>query len=270
MKISLLVSIGLSVAPLSVGVFQASASDHIVKGTVVQAGDPVALSTVFLAMKKTSGYEFCTGSIIDQDIVVTAAHCVDGVSPDSIQVMFTLDVTMSFLLGTPTSTSGPDSVHPVYGAVADPQYSTSGIDRHDIAIIRFKGLMPDGYQAATLLGDSAPLNSGEAVVLAGYGSTNPVLSSSVGQLRKADVSVDQMLGQTEVVLNEKNGAAACWGDSGGPAFVQLDSSSLLLWGLTNRPYPDANPTCIGESVYTRITRYSDFIASAEASLRELE
>jgi secreted trypsin-like serine protease len=243
----------------------ATASMPIINGTAVEAGDPVAASTVFLAMKKLGRYEYCTGSLIDTDMIVTAGHCVSGASNESIQIMFTLNVKIGVLVGTPTSTSGPDSVRQIYGTVVHPDYSTSGSDRHDIAVVRFQGAMPEGYQPAKLLPADTALVSGEEVVIAGYGSTHPIISGGEGQLNKATIEIDQPLGQAEIILNEKNGSAACWGDSGGPAFVQSDGETLL-WGVTNRGYPDSN-TCLGQSVYTQISKYADFIAGAEATLR---
>src|SRR4051812_3490531 len=58
----------------------------IIGGTEVQQGDPVLKSTVAIF----DGSALCTGSIIDQDLVVTAAHCISD--PSRMAVLFTTDL----------------------------------------------------------------------------------------------------------------------------------------------------------------------------------
>jgi secreted trypsin-like serine protease len=243
--------------------------NFIVGGDEVAANDPIAATTVFISGEEDEGTYFCSGSLIDQDMVVTAAHCVQGALDGSLRIIFTRQVTFGDD-GTPTLTDSSPEVHPVYGSVFNPQYDPNyaGADQHDIAVIRFKGNLPDGYKTATMLNASVALTANETVTLAGYGTTQPDGSDSGGELRKVDVQIASMLGKTEVVLDQSQGKGACFGDSGGPAFVTT-SGQLLLWGLTNRAYPDNVTDCAHESVYTRITAYSDFVSSSEASLKQL-
>jgi secreted trypsin-like serine protease len=233
-----------------------SAIDYIVGGTTVSASDPVASTTVIVS----DGNYICTGSIIAEDIVVTAAHCVDA-DPRDLKVIFSRTLPQSFT---------GSAVHDIYGFVANPGWqgdSSSGPDEHDIAIIRFKGHLPSGYAAANLLDENANLRPGQRVTLAGYGITDAETHDGAGTLRKVNVTVKQKLGQTEVILDQTSGKGACHGDSGGPAFV-TSGGKLLLWGVTNRGYPDNAPDdCVHYAVYTRITAYSDFIAQAEDQLR---
>ncbi len=243
--------------------------NFIVGGDEVTATDPIAATTVFISGQEDEGTYFCSGSLIDQDMVVTAAHCVQGAIDGTLRIIFTRQVTFS-ADGTPTLTDSSPEVHQVYGSIFNPQYDPnySGVDQHDIAIIRFKGNLPDGYKTATMLNASVELAPKETVTLAGYGTTQPDGSDSGGELRKVDVQIASMLGKTEVVLDQSEGKGACFGDSGGPAFVTTNGQ-LLLWGLTNRAYPDDVTDCAHESVYTRITAYSDFVSSSEASLKQM-
>jgi secreted trypsin-like serine protease len=243
--------------------------NFIVGGDEVAANDPIAATTVFISGQEDEGTYFCSGSLIDQDMVVTAAHCVQGAIDGSLRIIFTRQVTFG-ADGTPTLTDASPEVHQVYGSVFNPQYDPNytGVDQHDIAIIRFKGNLPDGYKTATMLNASVALTANETVTLAGYGTTQPDGSDAGGELRKVDVQIASMLGKTEVVLDHSQGKGACFGDSGGPAFVTT-SGQLLLWGLTNRAYPDDVSDCAHQSVYTRITAYSDFVSSSEASLKQM-
>jgi secreted trypsin-like serine protease len=243
--------------------------NFIVGGTAVSADDPIAATTVFISGQEDEGTYFCSGSLIDQDMVVTAAHCVQGAIDGSLRVIFTQKVSFDDQ-GLPTLTDASPEVHQVYGAIFNPQYDPNytGVDQHDIAIIRFKSGLPTGYKTATMLNASVNLTAGETTTLAGYGTTQPDGSDSGGELRKVDVQIASMLGKTEVVLDQSQGKGACFGDSGGPAFITT-SGQLLLWGLTNRAYPDDVSDCAHESVYTRITAYSDFVSSSEATLKQM-
>jgi secreted trypsin-like serine protease len=236
----------------------ASASDLIIGGTVVDANDPVASTTVLV----TDGNFICTGSIIDQDLVVTAAHCV-AAPAENLRIVFARDIN---------GTIDKSMVLPITGYIANPGWqgdASQGVDQHDIAVIRLDGALPAGYHPATLLSAdaSAGLKKGEVTELAGYGITNAKTQDGAGTLREVDVKILQQLGQTEVVLDQRTGKGACHGDSGGPAFVNV-GGELQLWGVTNRGYPDNAPDdCRHEVVYTRIAAYADFISQSASQLR---
>jgi secreted trypsin-like serine protease len=242
----------------------------IVGGDTVSADDPIAATTVFIFGAESDGNYFCSGSVIDTDIIVTAAHCVADHIKNSMRIVFSRNVTIDDEGNLSIPDSSPE-VRTIYGAIANPVYtdSTTGIDQHDIAVIRFKGLLPEGYSIATLLDPSVALTHGEGATLAGYGSTSATTEDGTPDLRKVDIQIDHLLGNTEVVLDQSQGKGACWGDSGGPAFAH-QGNQLLLWGLTNRAYPDSAQDCTQEVVYTRITEYSDFITQSVASLRKLK
>ena len=231
--------------------------DYIIGGETVSADDLIAASTVMI----TDGNFICTGSIIAQDIVVTAAHCT-AAQAENLRIVFSRQMPDDL-------TTVTDTVHDIYGFVANPGWQgeqSTGADQHDIAIIRFKGNLPSGYHAAALLSDSVTLTKGESVTLAGYGITSASPQTGAGLLRKVDVQILKKLGKTEEVLDQTEGAGACHGDSGGPAFVTVDGK-LLLWGVTNRGYPDNAPDdCVHESVYTRITAYTAFVNEAAQQL----
>jgi secreted trypsin-like serine protease len=244
---------------LLLGAASAQANETIVGGTLVDANDPVASTTVLV----TDGNYICTGSIIDVDLVVTAAHCV-AAPAENLRVVFVRDIN--------AGTIDKSDVLPISNYVANPGWqgdSSSGVDQHDIALIRVVGALPAGYHPATLLSSdaSAAIRKGDLTELAGYGITNASTQDGAGTLREVSVKVSKQLGQTEVVLDQRNGKGACHGDSGGPAFVNVDGQ-LQLWGVTNRGYPDNAPDdCKEYAVYTRITAYADFLSQAAAQLR---
>jgi secreted trypsin-like serine protease len=234
----------------------------IVGGSVVAAGDPTTVSTVGIVGQTTQGQYICTGSLIAQDMVVTAAHCLDGTQPDSIRVIFARNMQKSTA----------DQQMPIAGYAVNSNYqgeSATGPDQADIGVIRLAEPLPAGYAPAQLmtLAQTNALSKGDSVLLAGYGITSAFTQAGAGTLRKVSVPVFGPLGSTEEILDQTGDKGGCNGDSGGPAFVN-DGGQLLLWGLTNRSYPDDAPnTCESYAVYTKIAAYSDWIAGAENALR---
>src|SRR5262249_6612340 len=132
-----------------------------------------------------------------------------------------------------------------------------------------RGGLPSGYAPNEILGDERLLKRNETVVLAGFGITNSGTHAGAGVLRATQVRIaDESFGKTEVLLDQTDGRGACHGDSGGPAYLQ-QGSSLLLWGVTSRGYPNRAPDdCVHESVYTKISDHLDFLNEAARKLRQ--
>src|SRR6185437_2455079 len=222
-------------------------NDFIVGGTLVSPNDPVAATTVLV----TDGNFICTGSLIDTDMVVTAAHCTAAQVSD-LRIVFATDINKL----------NQSEVRAITGLQANPGWqgeNSTGADQHDIALMRIDGSLPAGYHPANLLSasDSSALRKGETAVLAGYGITDAQSQDGAGVLRKVDVKISKQLGKTEVILDQRDGKGACHGDSGGPAFT----ADGQLWGVTNRGYPDNAPDdCVHYAVYTRIQAYASWIA----------
>jgi secreted trypsin-like serine protease len=252
----------------SVGAF-AGMHEDIIGGVNVQQGNPIASSTVMIIGETTvngkAAEYICSGSLLASDMLVTAAHCV---ADNPQQPTDPTKMIVVFGTSMPTSVSDP-TVHQIYGYKANPGW-TAAIqqpDAHDIAIIRFKGGLPAGYAPATLLDASVALNPGEDVTLAGYGidSIKDKTGKSAGTLREVDTTIAQAVGTTEIGLDESHGRGSCSGDSGGPAFLNVNGS-LQLWGVTSR----GDQKCAQMIIYTKISSYLDFISQAEQELEQLQ
>lgn len=221
------------------------AGPNIVGGVAVEANDPLARSTVALYLVDGNGRAaICTGSLINQSTVVTAAHCVQGVKQAA--VVFARDVRRLDRIPK-------NRIRPVVGATANPNYHPDDgmFYWNDIAVIRFQGGIPSGYEPATVMEKRASeiaVQPGAKVVIAGYGITAAEADNS-GQLRKTTMFVRMVTkNQSEVGLVNA-GHSACQGDSGGPAFVQVNGR-YLLWGVTSR----GDKYC-SLSIYTKIQAY---------------
>jgi secreted trypsin-like serine protease len=125
-----------------------------------------------------------------------------------------------------------------------------------------EGSVPPLYKAADVWRGSVPLQNGSEVLLAGFGISNVEKYAGGGVLRKTHVPVaDAAYGQTEVILDQSKGSGACYGDSGGPALIEVDGKPYF-WGVASRGDSD----CAHRTFYTRIAPYWEWLMQASTRL----
>jgi secreted trypsin-like serine protease len=252
-----LFSFVLALCPLT---HPAWAGKYIVGGETVGPRDKVATSTVGIFSPSGDGKTgaLCSGTLISKDIALTAAHCV---SPDSknTEVIFHPDMHSSGAIQRSADAVKVDSKWRTHAG--------KGMDQGDIALVKFHGQAPQGYQPAPMVGDEKEIRKGEKVILAGYGITNAATKTGAGRLRKTEVSIaDNRPGKSEMILDQSHGHGACHGDSGGPAFLRK-GKKLEVAGLTNRSYPSGAPDdCREQVVYTKVPAYKKWIQTNEQKL----
>lgn len=218
----------------------------IIGGQPVKASDPIARSVV--AVYDNFQHSLCTGSLLANDVVITARHCVAASVASDLVIVFGLDVNAANI--QKRKVVGYRDYDPREGAPAD------------IGVIKFSGALPAGYAPASLLTDNAALKDGISVILAGYGMTNRATKEGVGLLRKVNANIKTAnWSKTEVLIDQTKGKGACHGDSGGPAYVS-SGSKLLLFGVTSRGINDPQDTCGQASAYTKITPFLGWLRNA--------
>lgn len=198
----------------------------------------------------------CSGTMVDADTFLTAAHCTDDWPADT-RWFVSLDQDVQGWLDEAAGLglSGPDAAtwalaagHVVEGAPhQDPAYPGNGSDSHDIGVLELDAA---AAAAAAETWDFAPAQLPTADQLgqlggrtldaldwmaAGYG-TEEAQRGPGGQTHpgggvrmKAPVDFDA-LNKTWVrlAMNESRGlGGACYGDSGGPNFVAIDGQLVL-------------------------------------------
>ncbi len=259
----------------------------IIGGTLVAEKAPIASGIV--SVYDVADNAICTGSIIAENFILTAAHCVQT-KTSKLKIVFGLDVDATMAIREPDVQQVyvrrvlDIKVHPSYKP-EEQEYKQT--DWGDIAIIKFSGTLPPGYKPATLLPDSSVLRRGVMVTVAGYGvslvDAAPVDPKKIRHLEEAmaygevicddglknclkvDMSGDGELRQakapissvqeSEVRLDESKGQGTCSGDSGGPAYIEKDGQ-YYLFGVTSR----GSPLCDDVGVYTNAVYYKNWIA----------
>lgn len=221
----------------------------IIGGEDVTDTEPFASTIVSLV--DTSQGSICTASILSSSILLTAAHCVDG-DPSNLVVVFNRSIEDAKL----TTRQVTDyKTSPVWGA-----RQNEPLNNGDIAVVRFEGGLPAGFKAAKLLSNSANLKDGQAVTLAGYGTSDGIAQTGAGKLRFVETTLkNATYTKSEILMEQSKGKGACHGDSGGPAYVKSTNGEYVVIGVTSRGVDDPKNTCGVSAAYTSTSYYSAWI-----------
>lgn len=241
-------------------------SQSIIGGEAVAEGDLIATSTVGI-INVRYGQLICTGSLVSKNLVITAGHCTTE-KPEDLAILFSAKVpkTRNEAAQLPTRKVIAGQTHPQW-----PKNDFSA-DKNwgDMALLRFDGDMPTGFAPIRLLSKLALLQVGTDTVLAGFGYTDGIKHTDAEGLNKTTVKIENpTFSDMELLLNQKEGRGACHGDSGGPAFIEIQGH-LVLIGVTSRGYNDAADTCTEFAVYSSVATQMTWLKQAAVELQKQE
>ncbi|XP_071518603.1 trypsin-1-like isoform X2 [Panulirus ornatus] len=203
-------------------------------------------------------YHSCGGSVLNENFVITAGHCVSGHSESSITV-----VAGEYNL---KESSGDEQERKAEALLLHEHYDGS-TNTNDIALIKLTEplVMNDMVKPIQLPGQMELVAVNTLCTTTGWGTTTQ--GGSVADiLRKVDVPVvsdntcRESYGVTDIADHmlcagyKEGGKDTCQGDSGGP-FVCLGK----LHGLTSWGYGCARPNYPG--VYTEVAYFREWIDS---------
>jgi hypothetical protein len=132
----------------------------------------------------------------------------------------------------------------------------------DLALIHFDGTIPAGFIPVNLAKDNFKLESGQKVILAGFGVTDGENNIGAGTLRQTTSEIIDFHSETEAVTDGQK-SSVCFGDSGGPAFIKV-KNELIQWGVASSV---ANPACNESSIHTEVMKYLSWISKSMAKLQ---
>ncbi len=211
-------------------------NSKIINGRFVTADDDFSKHIVGIYK---NGATMCTGVLVAEGIVLTAAHCIDEARKGKISFGFQNN-KLQFL--------------PITEFIQHPQYDESivGIVDHaanDVMVVKFKGVLPLGYATAAI-SDANLVQDGNDVMVTGYGRDEDDLYDV---LKVTNVKVVEAV-DYEFRTDEKK-TGSCDGDSGGPVFYKNADGQNILVGLVSR----GDENCQQYGIYENMTYYKNWI-----------
>ena len=196
---------------------------------------------------------FCTGSLIAQDLVLTAAHCV---LPGA-----------DYKVILPGET--PPRLLDVKRMASHPQFNVAGILAHrasaDVALLQLAAPLPASKAPAPLGAPVIPIEVGSRFTIAGVGVTRRGDGKSGGTIRAADLAVTGKPGTLQIRLadpltnNLREGLGACTGDSGAPAFEMQAGRAVIIGVVSWSTGANNTDGCGGLTGVTPLTLYREWI-----------
>ena len=205
----------------------------IVGGTEVDPACPDCKYPFMVSVQWTGnwGGHYCGGSLVREDWVVTAAHCMQGES--------TSGTVVKIGLHNVNGTAGSETRY-IDEIIIHPNYSGNSLD-NDYALLHLT--QPSSFEPIQLVTDESHHEEPVMSTVMGWGATS---SGGWGSnvLLEVDVPIDDSCGNigNEVTNNmicagdSNGGEDSCQGDSGGPLIMTNSDGEYELIGIVSWGY----------------------------------
>ena len=196
---------------------------------------------------------FCTGSLISPNVVLTVAHCVQP-GADYKVVAYGAD-NKPQLQNVRTI-----AVHPKFNMQAMSSHRATA----DVALLQLE-IPLKGKSAVPVGMPRIPVPVGGRFTIAGIGVTVRGDGKSGGATRVAALVATGQPGTLQIRLVDpvtngvRDGIGACTGDSGGPVFEDRQNGPVLVGVISWSTGPNGSAGCGGLTGVTPLTLYRDWI-----------
>lgn len=238
--------------------------DAIVGGEITTLKSPVA-KYVVLVIDDDSG-SYCTGTLIKDNIVLTAAHCL-GKRGNGLTLAFGRNPMSGNYIAR---RSAAVAIHPDYK-------KANSQDPHDLALILIDGSAPASYSPVRVPNNSFPMQKNLNFTAIGYGRISGKSPQGIGVLRDTQLKISHLTqNQKQFYVNQENGKGICNGDSGGPALMRYQGvdyivgvASAIYWTIPSSvradqraDYISKKDTCAEKSIYINLRSHQVWLSQA--------
>ncbi|XP_011180891.2 trypsin alpha-3 [Zeugodacus cucurbitae] len=188
-------------------------------------------STPYQVSVRLNGYHFCGGSIIANDVVLTAAHCIFKDQLNNYQVQYGVD-----------NVGKTANIVKIAKITTHEKFNKDTID-YDVAVIKLTAPIRLGVWAKIIPLAKANPPAGANAVVVGWGQTDEN-GPTVQQLQSINVKIvapkvcsqkykkiDKITDRMICAGVSGGGKGTCGGDSGGPLAVNGQQVGIVSWGV---------------------------------------
>jgi secreted trypsin-like serine protease len=224
----------------------------------VVGADAIGRSVVLIVGSRGN---FCTGTAIARDLVLTAAHCV---APGADYKLVEFDAARQPTLKDVASVAR----HPLFDLNTLLGHRATA----DVALLKLGAPRPASRAPAPLVANRAPVAVGDRFTVAGYGVAVRGDGKSGGTLRAASLVATGQPGTLQIRLVDpatrgvSAGLGACTGDSGAPVFDDAAGRPAVIGVVSWSTGPNGGDGCGGITGVTPLTRYRDWIVDTAAKI----
>ncbi len=250
----------------------------VINGQKLTSQGRLSKSLVFLVHQLSKGSEsasLCTGTLISRDIVLTAAHCVDGglesTRAERLAVVFGNDPLCALSKKDQTNIRKAEKI------ILHPDWSTSNSGGVDLALVKLSSDAPWETRAMDVANDLPSLDDDREIFGAGYGRTTDYEDAEgdqpylrIAKLRPQNRVPNQGIinnpASRRLIFNQKSEGSLCRGDSGGPAVV-IEGGAAKVIGVASFVWDPTVTTCKSYVVHTSVSYYREWLMETYEKLR---
>ncbi|MFS4460881.1 S1 family peptidase [Bdellovibrio sp. HCB2-146] len=215
---------------------------------------------------------FCTGTLIEEHFVLTAAHCFDLSRIPQLRKFNILFVNALKEKSPAVTRKGTTySLHSQFN-------SQSSID-HDIAVAMYQGSTPQGFAPIAYDTDSKANYSSRIVYVYGYGRTKDYTGqrgqdtwATIGELHRGVMLIDNNYNRfaDRYLTQTASETFLCQGDSGGPQFYHEKGVLKLIGinsGVFGRKLANGQHSCKGMGQATKVAPFAPWIKKEVTAIK---
>lgn len=229
------------------------APERIVGGQDLSWGDPDQKLVLMLKTEREGRDSVCTGTLISDRVVLTAAHCVVGVRPNMVKSHFITNDDCPL-------NQVREKIIEVENIVIHRRFDGTPQSVSDLALLYLAEKAPKEQQRVPTIKVGEQITN-DKVMLIGFGITGEKMrdSQTLRRIYKSYAKDIEPRGRAFLVDQRRGSGGFCRGDSGAPIIGQLWGEPLVLAVNSANIGLKSNDECQTMSLAIQTLKFSGWI-----------